>query len=239
MEEETIAMVAWNRFAKLLQGPGRHWMCGDVAMHDAPCANLHEDEYIESSKPSGHHDQEIAGDDGLGMIADKRPPVLRRGSPVASSLRFWRPIGAHGAWRNIDTHLHRKLRNHARLSPSWILLCHLYDEFADVLRNSWPTSLRLPFPKQLETLAMPAYQSLWFDDDQGPFPIAEARPEDETDTGGVVQSSRLDLSLLIEGQLLSQEQDLRAQGCARAEQETEEKKSVRDQIGDQVQQRIQ
>jgi hypothetical protein len=45
--------------------------------------------------------------------------------------------------------------------------------------------------------------------------------------------------LLIEGQLLSQEQDLRAQGCARAEQETEEKKSVRDQIGDQVKQRIQ
>src|SRR5215469_4075011 len=41
----------------------------------------------------------------------------------------------------------------------------------------------------------------------------KARPEDETDTGGVVQSSRLGLSLLIEGQLLSQEQDLRAQGC--------------------------
>src|SRR6516165_2533560 len=126
-----------------------------------------------------------------------------------------------------------------RSQPSRILLCHLYDEFADVLRNSWPTNLRLPFPKQLETLAMPAYQSLWFDDDQGLFPIAEARPEDETDTGGVVQSSRLGLSLLIEGQLLSQEQDLRAQGCARAEQEAEEKKSVRDQIGDQVKQRIQ
>jgi hypothetical protein len=53
------------------------------------------------------------------------------------------------------------------------------------------------------------------------------------------KSSRLDLSLVIEGQLLSQEQDLRAQDCARAEQETEEKKSVREQIGDQVKQRIQ
>src|SRR6516225_8954328 len=40
-----------------------------------------------------------------------------------------------------------------RSQPSGILLCHLCDEFADVLRNSWPTSLRLPFPKQLETLA--------------------------------------------------------------------------------------
>jgi hypothetical protein len=49
----------------------------------------------------------------------------------------------------------------------------------------------------------------------------------------------LDLPLLIEGQLLSQEQDFRAQGRARAKQETEEKKPVRDQIGYQVKQRIQ
>jgi hypothetical protein len=71
---------------------------------------------------------------------------------------------------------------------------------------------------------MPANQRLGFDDDQGLFPIAEARPEDEGETGGVVQSPRLDLPLLIEGQLLSEEQDFRAQGGARAEQETEEKK---------------
>jgi len=209
-------------------------MRGDVAMYDAPCANLHEDEHIESSKPSGHHNQEIAGDDGLGMIADKRPPVLRRGPPVAPSLRLGRPIGAHCTWRNIDTQLHRQLCCYTRLSPSRILLCHLHDEFADVLRNSWPPSLRLPFPKQLEALAMPANQRLGFDDYQGLFPIAKTRPDDERETAGVVQSSWLDLPLLIEGQLLSQEQDLRAQGCARAEQETEEKKSIRDQIGDEA-----
>ena len=57
--------------------------------------------------------------------------------------------------------------------------------------------------------------------------------------GRVVQSSWLDLSLLIEGQLLSQKQDFRAEGCARAEHETEEKKPVRNQIGDQDKQRIQ
>ena len=49
----------------------------------------------------------------------------------------------------------------------------------------------------------------------------------------------VDLPLLIEGQLLSQEQDLYAQGCARAEQETEEKKYVPGQISDQGNQRIQ
>jgi hypothetical protein len=45
-------------------------MRGDVAMHDAPCPDLHQEEHIESSEPSGYHDQEIAGDDGLGVIAD-------------------------------------------------------------------------------------------------------------------------------------------------------------------------
>jgi hypothetical protein len=44
---------------------------------------------------------------------------------------------------------------------------------------------------------------------------------------------------MLKGQLLSQEEDLHAQGCARAEQETEEKKYVPGQIGDQVKQRIQ
>jgi hypothetical protein len=70
-------------------------MCGDAAMHDAPCSDLHQEEHIESSEAGGHYDQEIAGDDGLGVIANKRPPVPRRSPPVASSLRFGRPIGAH------------------------------------------------------------------------------------------------------------------------------------------------
>ena len=86
-DQETVGMIAWDRFAKLLQGPGCRWMRGDVAMHDAPRPDLHQEEHIESSEPGCHHDQEIASDDGLGMIADKRPPVLRRGSPVAPSLR--------------------------------------------------------------------------------------------------------------------------------------------------------
>ena len=75
-------MVAWNRFAKLLQGPGRHWMCGDVAMHDAPCSDLHQEEHIESSEPGGHYDQEIAGDDGLGV----NPQTDSRftGSPIVA-----------------------------------------------------------------------------------------------------------------------------------------------------------
>src|SRR6266550_3507570 len=95
----------------------------------------------------------------------------RKAKPAGLAFKpgFWGSTNRKG---NIDTQLHRQLRGHARLSPSRILLCHLHDEVADVLRNSWPTSLRLPFPKQLETLALPADQGLGFDNDQGLFPIA-------------------------------------------------------------------
>src|ERR1700730_1417076 len=42
MDQETVGMIAGNRFAQLLQGPGCRWMRGDVAMHDAPCPDLHQ-----------------------------------------------------------------------------------------------------------------------------------------------------------------------------------------------------
>jgi len=37
----------------------------------------HQEEHIESSETGAHYDQEIAGDDGLGVIANKRPAVPR------------------------------------------------------------------------------------------------------------------------------------------------------------------
>jgi len=47
-----------------------------------------------------------------------------------------------------------------------ILRC-LGSGYRSNLRKSWPPSLRLPFPKQLENLAMPPNQRFWFDDYQG------------------------------------------------------------------------
>ena len=46
-DQETVRIDV----AKLLQGPGRGWMCDDLAMHDAPCPELHQDEHIESLQP--------------------------------------------------------------------------------------------------------------------------------------------------------------------------------------------
>jgi hypothetical protein len=56
----------------------------------------------------------------------------------------------------------------------------------------------------------------------------------QRETGRITQSARLDLPLFIEGQLLPQEQDFRAEGCPRPEHQMEETKSVGGQIGYQV-----
>jgi hypothetical protein len=81
---------------------------------------------------------------------------------------------------------------------------------------------------------MPADPGLGFDDHQGIFSIEQPRPKGEGETGGVVQWSWLLLSLLLAGQLFSQEQDFCAQGGVLADHQREEMKSVCDQIGDQV-----
>jgi hypothetical protein len=81
------------------------------------------------------------------------PSFTRRSFPTVFVMEAAENRASHDlAWRNIDTQLHRQLRCHPRLSPSRILLCHLHDEFADVLRKSWPTSLRLPFPEHWKPL---------------------------------------------------------------------------------------
>ena len=46
MDQETVGMIARNRFAKLLQRPRCRCMRGDVAMHNAPCPDLHPEKHI-------------------------------------------------------------------------------------------------------------------------------------------------------------------------------------------------
>ena len=118
-------------------------------------------------------------------------------------------------------------------------------------RNRWTRSLRMfsgirgrpacdfPFQNNLKPLRCQPIRISGLTMTKASFQSQRRDQKDKRETGGVVQSSWLDLSLLIEGQLLSQKQDFRAEGCARAEQETEEKKPFRDQIGDQDKQRIQ
>ena len=85
--EETIGMVAWNRFAKLLQGPGRHWMCGDVAMHASDL-----EEWLRSgSRFSGHgfhKGEELGTDRIIGVVCPLLPTrAFSKFLPISRMIR--------------------------------------------------------------------------------------------------------------------------------------------------------
>ncbi len=100
-------MIAGDRFPELLQGSLGGRVGCDIAVQDAPRPNLHHEEHKQDSKPSGNDNEEIAGHNGLSMIADERPPALVGGSSRPSPLRLRRPVGPHRTRGNIDAELQR------------------------------------------------------------------------------------------------------------------------------------
>src|SRR2546428_2578528 len=135
--EKAISMIGWNCLSKLLQGPLRRWVRGEIAVHDAPGpSSMRRKTYrvwnraVITTKKSR--------DDGLNVVADKRPPALGAGSSRPSPLRLRRTAGPHRTRGNIDAELQRQLGGHASLPPGRILPRHPDDELADVLGQSRP-----------------------------------------------------------------------------------------------------
>jgi len=59
---------------------------GDVEVSDPAGSDFQKNEYVENSKGSGHHDEEVASHNGLGMISYERHPMLRRNAFPRSSV---------------------------------------------------------------------------------------------------------------------------------------------------------
>jgi hypothetical protein len=145
------------------------------------------------------------------VIADERPQfceeILRWPRPSGSG-----PIGAHCAWRNIDTQLFTDSSAATRAGPKSDSLVPFVHEFADVLRNSWPTSLRLPFQNNWKPLRCQPIRVSGLTMTKASFNCTGGT-EDETDTNLSVR--RLGWTVSYKGQLLSQEQDPRSGLCER------------------------
>src|SRR5438067_1094182 len=52
-----------------------------------------------------------------------------------------------------------------------ILPRHTDNQFANLLRQSWPAAARFPSPEQLEAFAVPTNQGLRFDNEQSFLPL--------------------------------------------------------------------
>ena len=76
MDEEAIGMRNRDRFTQLLERPRGRGVHGHIGMEDSTSRMFHDDEDIQEAKGRRDDDTEIAGNDGLGVIAHKGPPPL-------------------------------------------------------------------------------------------------------------------------------------------------------------------
>src|SRR5215471_17036915 len=79
VEDKPIQLFTTKRFTELLQGPLCCGLLRDVEVSDAACPYFHHHEDVEDPESCADGDKEIAGQDGLGMIAHEGHPTLRRG----------------------------------------------------------------------------------------------------------------------------------------------------------------
>lgn len=72
-------------------------MGDDIEVSDPASSDFQKNEYVENSKGSGHHDEEVASHNGLGMISYEDHPTLRRNAFPRS--RVERHVGPSEARR--------------------------------------------------------------------------------------------------------------------------------------------
>ena len=76
MNHESVSLIARNTFSELLQRPIGRRVVRDIEMKESSRADFHDDENVDQLECRGHHDKEIASDDGFGVISDERHPSL-------------------------------------------------------------------------------------------------------------------------------------------------------------------
>jgi hypothetical protein len=73
-----MRFLSRKNLAKLLEGPEGGRMSGDIEVSDPARSYFHNHKDAEDSKGGRHSEEEIAGEDSLGMISYECHPTLRR-----------------------------------------------------------------------------------------------------------------------------------------------------------------
>jgi hypothetical protein len=80
MHQKTVRMFLRKRLAELLQRPFSTRMCRHIVMKDLAPAQFHNHQYIKDTESGREHDEEVAGQHCLGVIANKGQPALDKAS---------------------------------------------------------------------------------------------------------------------------------------------------------------
>src|SRR4030081_1694241 len=143
-------------FRDLICDPFCGWMRCDAKPQNMSSAVPHDQQSIEPTKRDGRHDEHIHRSDPVSVIAEERPPSLRR--RVSSPDHVF----GHARLSDIDAEL-EQLSMDPRRSPQRIGNAHLADKLAYLRRYGWSATAapRLPAPVRSEPGTVPFYDGLW------------------------------------------------------------------------------
>ena len=142
-------------------------------MKESARPDFHDEENVDQLKCRRYHNEEIAGNDGIGVIAHKRHPTLLW---VGGPLRRFGHVVPNRPRGNLYADLQQQLISNAFYTPGRVARCHLDDQLLQLGGNARSsTRSGLVFPKQTEALAMPTDQGIGFDDGEGIPPVEKTR----------------------------------------------------------------
>src|ERR1019366_371085 len=116
---------------------------------------FHDHQHVEDSKAGTRYDEEVAGDDGRGMVLKKGRPTLIATAITAGCAGRFGQIFRDCARRHAQAEFYQQLVGDSLLAPGRILARHRADQTLEVGRNPRPAGLALVTPEQVVALALP------------------------------------------------------------------------------------
>lgn len=173
----------------------------DVEVGDPARSHLHDHEDVQHPKDGRHGDEIAAGQHALSMVANKRHPTLRRGT--ASGSYVIGHIASDGPRWDPNPQLQQEFSGNPLLTLCRVVVSHRYNQFLEFGRNARPPwGLRFPLPEYPKALPMPADEGGGLNDGQHLSPHKQVGKPRQNQLGSSLRSTRFDLPLQIESQLL-------------------------------------
>src|SRR6201987_1104121 len=148
-------VVPRERLGDLARDPLRGWVCRHAKRHPKSSSVAHNDKAIQNLESDPLQDKEFNRRDAVGVIAEERPPALRRWPRVAAHVPSNRRLG------DLEAELEQLTMN-TRRAPKCDRTAHLANERAQLSRDlrSANTGAGSPAPIRPKPSTMPANDGL-------------------------------------------------------------------------------
>ena len=219
-------MVPRERLGDLARDPLRGRVCRHAKRHPKSSSMAYDDKTIEDLERDRWQDKEVDRRDAVGMVAEKRPPALRRWPRVAAHIPSDRRLG------DLEAELEQLTMNAWR-APKRVRTAHLANERAQLSRDlrSANTVARSPAPIRPKPSTVPANDRLRPDNrnraKDGGKPAIEPNKQK---TIGIVEVRSLRRPPAKHIDLLPQDQVFRFQRCSRLEARSQDTENQLEQI---------